>query len=138
MIYEISSAPTKYIAANTIITSNSMNKKAINAMAIRSPQVELKRFAGGTDGSFEEIKALKSASSSTDSMCDNRCTDGVPMRPQTQRSQTTGLRDRNTRAAATINPATYAGSGEGKRNANGRRTGKGRTARGKDLQATHR
>lgn len=62
MIYEISSAPPKYIAANTIIISNSMNKKAINAMAIRSPQVELKGFTGGTDGSFEEIKALKLAS----------------------------------------------------------------------------
>ena len=39
-----------------------MNKKVINAIAIWSPQVELKGFAGGTDGSFDEIEASKLAS----------------------------------------------------------------------------
>jgi len=50
------SPPARYITADTIIISNNMNKKAINAMAIRSPQVG---FAGVTDDSLEEIRALK-------------------------------------------------------------------------------
>ena len=59
---EISSAPTKNITANTIIISTNMNKKVINAMAIRSPQVEIEDVTGGADDSVEEIGALKLAS----------------------------------------------------------------------------
>lgn len=58
---EMSSTPARYSTANTIIISNNMNKKTIDAMAIRSTQVELEGFAGGDD-SFEETRALKSTS----------------------------------------------------------------------------
>jgi len=57
---ETSNPLTKNITATTITISNNMNRKAINAMAIRSHQVGDEMFAGSTTGnSFEETRALK-------------------------------------------------------------------------------
>jgi hypothetical protein len=53
---------TKNIMASTRRISSNMNRKAINAMAIRSRQEENEGFAGGTNKSLDGTRVLKSGS----------------------------------------------------------------------------